>query len=102
MRKRCPGFTDVLIVGNLALFIFLFVQIPRLTRVRLLFSPRVPAGLCTGPVSAATDPQRELPVLDRGSLLGGAFWSNLIDGRRIRLPPAAMLPDGLQLRFSDT
>lgn len=41
MWRRGPGVTDLLILGNVALFIFLFVQIPRLTRVRLVFQPRV-------------------------------------------------------------
>ena len=101
MWKRRPRLTDFLILGNVALFIFLFVQIPRLTRVRLVFQPRVPAGLGTGPVFAATDPQRDLPVFGGGNLLSGGSWSNLIDRRRIRLRPAVVLADGLQFRFSD-
>jgi hypothetical protein len=96
-----PRWAHLLILGNLALFVFLFVQIPRLTRVRLVFQPRVPTDLSTGPVSAATEPQREISVLEIGNLLDGGSKSNLIDSQQIRLPSATVLPDGLQFHFSD-
>ena len=101
MWKRRLSVTDLLILGNVALFIFLFVQIPRLTRVRLVFQPRVPTGLSTGPVFGVTDPRRDLEILEGGNMLGGFSRSNLIDSQRIHLPPAKVLPDGLQFRFSD-
>jgi hypothetical protein len=96
-----PRWAHLLIFGDVALFVFLFVQIPRLTRVRLVFQPRVPTGLSTGPVSAVTDPRREISVREMGNLLDGGSRSNLIDSQQIRLPSATILPDGLQFRFSD-
>lgn len=101
MWKVRPSATYALTVANLALFVYLFVQIPRVTGVRLVFKPRVPAGLSAGPVRAGTTPKRELLLGGGGNALGGNSPSNLIDGQQIRLPAANVLSDGLLFRFSD-
>jgi hypothetical protein len=101
MWKVRPSFTHLLIIGNFALFVFLFVQIPRTTSVLFVFAPRVPAGLCTGPVSAGTEPRRELTVAVMGNPLDGGSRYNLFDGRTIRMAPAVVLPEGLWMQVSD-
>jgi hypothetical protein len=101
MWKVRPSSTHLLTVANLALFVYLFVQIPRVTAVRLVFKPRVPAGLSAGPVVAGMSPQRDLQFGGGGNPLEGSSPSNLFDGQQIRLPAAKLLSDGLEFRFSD-
>ena len=98
-RRTRPHVLHLLVAAHVALFVFFCVQVPRVTRVRLVFTPQVLPNLSAGSLSARTEPHRKLDLAGSGGVIEPRAWRNLFAGGSEQLAAPFSSPDGLRLQF---